>query len=65
VGKQSHFIAPGKPTQNGGIESLNGEIRDELFNMHVFTTIAFRFAIPSQTPDWRRMRATPPRSATP
>ncbi len=34
-----HFIAPGKPTQNGSIESLNGKIRDELFNMHRFTTI--------------------------
>jgi putative transposase len=34
-----HFIAPGKPTQNGSIESLNGKIRDELFNMHRFMTI--------------------------
>jgi putative transposase len=34
-----HFIAPGKPTQNGSIESLNGKIRDELFNMHRFTTL--------------------------
>ncbi|MGZ3508022.1 MAG: IS3 family transposase [Vulcanimicrobiaceae bacterium] len=34
-----HFIAPGKPTQNGSIESLNGKIRDELLNMHRFTTI--------------------------
>jgi putative transposase len=34
-----HFIAPGKPTQNASIESLNGKIRDELFNMHRFTTI--------------------------
>jgi transposase InsO family protein len=34
-----HFIAPGKPTQNPSIESLNGKIRDELFNMHRFTTI--------------------------
>lgn len=34
-----HFIQPGKPTQNGSIESLNGKIRDELFNMHRFTTI--------------------------
>jgi putative transposase len=36
---QLHFIAPGKPTQNANIESLNGKIRDELFNMHHFMTI--------------------------
>ena len=36
---QLHFIAPGKPTQNAAIESLNGKIRDELFNMHRFMTI--------------------------
>lgn len=36
---QLHFIAPGKPTQNAAIESLNGKIRDELFNMHKFMTI--------------------------
>jgi putative transposase len=34
-----HFIAPGKPTQNAQIESLNGRIRDELLNLHAFTTI--------------------------
>jgi putative transposase len=34
-----HFIDPGKPTQNAQIESLNGKIRDELFNAHSFTTI--------------------------
>lgn len=34
-----HFIEPGKPTQNANIESLNGKIRDELLNMHSFTTI--------------------------
>ena len=36
---QLHFIDPGKPTQNAKIESLNGKIRDELLNMHTFTTI--------------------------
>ncbi len=34
-----HFIDPGKPTQNANIESLNGKIRDELLNLHSFTTI--------------------------
>jgi putative transposase len=45
-----HFIAPGKPTQNGNIESLNGKIRDELFNMHRFTTI---FEARRRADDWR------------
>jgi transposase InsO family protein len=36
---QVHFNDPGKPTQNAKIESLNGKIRDELLNMHTFTTI--------------------------
>jgi len=36
---QLHFIAPGTPTQNAAIESLNGKIRDELFNMHRFMSI--------------------------
>ncbi len=34
-----HFIQPGKPTQNANAESLNGRIRDELFNLHSFTNI--------------------------
>lgn len=32
-----HFIEPGKPTQNGFIESLNGKFRDECLNVHWFT----------------------------
>ena len=31
-----HFIDPGKPTQNGQIESFNGRIRDEFLNLHCF-----------------------------
>lgn len=34
-----HFIDPGKPTQNGHIESFNGKARDEFLNLHCFLTI--------------------------
>ncbi len=33
-----HFIQPGKPWQNGFIESFNGKLRDELLNLELFTT---------------------------
>jgi len=46
-----HFIDPGKPTQNAQIESLNGKIRDELFNAHSFTTI---FEARRRAADWRQ-----------
>ena len=35
-----HFIAPGKPMQNGFCESFNGQMRDELLNETLFTTLA-------------------------
>ncbi|NEI11064.1 IS3 family transposase [Rhizobium leguminosarum] len=31
-----HYIAPGKPTQNGYVESFNGRMRDELLNESLF-----------------------------
>ena len=31
-----HYIAPGKPMQNGYIESFNGRMRDELLNETIF-----------------------------
>ena len=31
-----HYIAPGRPMQNGYIESLNGRMRDELLNESLF-----------------------------
>ena len=34
-----HFIDPGKPTQNGVIESFNGKLRDECLNMEWFTSL--------------------------
>ncbi len=34
-----HYIVPGKPTQNGFIESFNGRLRDECLNETLFTTL--------------------------
>jgi len=34
-----HYIAPGKPTQNGFVESFNGRMRDELLNETLFFTV--------------------------
>ena len=35
-----HYIAPGKPMQNGFVESFNGRLRDECLNEHVFTNLS-------------------------
>lgn len=34
-----HYITPGKPSENGFTESLNGKIRDEFLNEHWFCSI--------------------------
>lgn len=39
-GVEWHYIAPGKPQQNGFMESFNGKLRDECLNEHVFTSLA-------------------------
>ena len=40
TGVEWHYIAPGKPTQNGFVESFNGRLRDECLNEHAFTSLA-------------------------
>jgi putative transposase len=35
-----HFIRPGKPTENGHIESFNGKLRDECLNTSCFMSLA-------------------------
>lgn len=41
-GVEWHYIAPGKPMQNGFVESFNGRLRDECLNEHLFRS--FRHA---------------------
>ena len=45
TGIEWHYIAPGKPTQNGFVESFNGRMRDELLNETLFFTISQARAI--------------------
>jgi putative transposase len=39
VAPQWLSIAPGKPMQNGLVESFNGRLRDEHLNEHLFTSL--------------------------
>lgn len=34
-----HYIAPGKPMQNGFVEIFNGRLRDECLNEHLFSSL--------------------------
>ena len=35
-----HYIAPGRPMQNGYVKSFNGRMRDELLNETLFLSLA-------------------------
>ena len=35
-----HYIAPGKPQQNGYVESFNGRLRDECLNETLFASLS-------------------------
>ena len=38
-GVEIEFTRPGKPTDNGHIESFNGKFRDECLNQYVFSSV--------------------------
>lgn len=40
TGVEWHYIAPGKPQQNGLVESFNGRLRDGCLNEHRFSSLA-------------------------
>jgi putative transposase len=52
-----HFIAPGKPTQNGICEAFNGRMRDELLNETIFYDLDHaRSALARWAADYNRRR---------
>jgi putative transposase len=60
-GVEWHYIAPGKPQQNGFMESFNGKLRDECLNEHVFSSLAeARRIIEAWRIDYNRASEDPP-----
>ena len=56
-GVRLHFIAPGRPTENGYIESFNGKFRDECLDRHWFQDLAdSRVTIEDRRTDYNRDR---------
>ena len=54
---RSHYIAPGKPQQNGFVESFNGRLRDELLNETLFTSLSqVREALAAWRTDYNTVR---------
>jgi putative transposase len=52
-----HFITPGRPTENGFIESFNGKLRDELLNASWFVSLEeARAAVESWRTDYNETR---------
>ncbi len=55
-----HYIAPGKPMQNGFVESFNGRLRDECLNEHLFDTLRHaRRLIAAWRSDYNHQRPHP------
>ena len=50
-GVKLDFIRPGRPVENGYIESFNGRLRDECLNVHVFFDLA---DVREKLESWRR-----------
>ncbi len=46
-----HYIAPGKPQQNGYVESFNGRLRDECLNETLFASLAHARSVLARWPD--------------
>ena len=56
-GIELQFIRPGKPVENGYIESFNGRLRDECLNAHVFLSLEeMRTRLEAWRRDYNRVR---------
>ena len=56
-GIQLDFITPGRPVENGIIESFNGKLRDECLNVHWFESLAdVRAEIEAWREEYNQMR---------
>ena len=57
LGVEWHYIAPGRPLQNGYVESFNGRMRDELLNETFFLSLVHaRVEIAAWVDDCNRER---------
>jgi transposase InsO family protein len=57
IGVEWYYIAPGRPMQNGYVESINGRMRDELLNETLFLSLAHaRVEIAAWVEDYSRER---------
>ena len=57
VGVEWHYIAPGKPMQNGNAESFNGRMADELLNETLFLSMDYaRVQIAAWVEDYNQER---------
>ncbi len=52
----SHYIAPGKPQQNGYVESFNGRLRDECLNETVFASLSMPMVLRAWRDDYNHVR---------
>jgi transposase InsO family protein len=59
-----HYIAPGKPMQNGYVESFNGRMRDELLNETLFHRLDHARAVIREWAEDYKPAAHTPRSDT-
>lgn len=56
-GVEWHYITPGKPRENGFTESLNGKVRDEFLNEHLFHSLAHvRYLMEAWRQDYNNVR---------